>query len=124
MDIIKVLQSLGLEVENVDEMSDEDIEKLISEKVKHFHSLESEKESLSKEKEELTASVEGYKSREENLSKELSETKEKLIASEAKVSQITELYKEHFTKDPEEQDVKTETKDLENDVLQKIIDSK
>lgn len=129
MEIKNVLLSLGLEVVDLDSMSDEEIEKKIAEEIEYkeqrISQLESEKESLSKSNEELTASVEGYKASEEKLNKDLSETREKLILTEGKLSQITELYKENFTKDPDtqEQPVK-EDKDLHNDVLQQILDTK
>lgn len=129
MEIKNVLLSLGLEVVDLDSMSDEEIEKKITEEIEYkeqrISQLESEKESLSKSNEELTASVEGYKASEEKLNKDLSETREKLILTEGKLYQITELYKENFTKDPnmQEQPVK-EDKDLHNDVLQQILDTK
>lgn len=129
MEIKNILTSLGLEVVDLDSMSDEEIEKMVAEEIEkkkqHISQLESEKESLSKSNEELTASVEGYKASEEKLNKDLSETREKLILTEGKLSQITELYKENFTKDPnmQEQPVK-EDKDLHNDVLQQLIDTK
>lgn len=122
MELKKVLESLGLEVVNLDEMSDEEIESMVKnyaeEKDTHIKTLESEKEALSKNNEELVASVEGHKSNEEKLSKELSETKGRL-------SQITEMYKDQFTKDPEEQDTPVKSnEDLQNDVLQQLIDLK
>ena len=129
MEIKNVLLSLGLEVVDLDSMTDEQIEQMINEEIEkkkqHISELESEKESLSKSNEELTASVEGYKASEEKLNKDLSETKEKLILTQGKLSQITELYKENFIKDPnmQEQPVK-EDKDLHNDVLQQLIDTK
>lgn len=123
----KILQKLGIEIS--EDMTAEEVENLITNKIdekeQHISQLESEKESLSKSNEELTASVEGYKASEEKLNKDLSETKEKLILTEGKLSQITELYKENFTKDPnsQEQPVK-EDKDLHNDVLQQLLDTK
>lgn len=129
MEIKNILSSLGLEVVDLDSMTDEEIENMVAEEIEkkkqHISQLESEKESLSKSNEELTASVEGYKASEEKLNKDLSETKEKLILTEGKLSQITELYKENFTKDPnsQEQPVK-EDKDLHNDVLQQLLDTK
>lgn len=123
----KLLQKLGIEV--TEGMTPEEVENLIESKIdekeQHISELESEKESLSKSNEELTASVEGYKASEEKLNKDLSETKEKLILTQGKLSQITELYKENFIKDPnmQEQPVK-EDKDLHNDVLQQLIDTK
>lgn len=122
----EILEKLGITVE--DGVTDEEIKSQVLEKLDeketHIKELESEKNALSKDKEELTTSVEGYKSREENLSKELSETKEELTKSKARLEQVTELYKEHFTKDS---DVEPETKskeDLHDDVLQSILDSK
>ena len=128
MELIKILQAIGLEVVNIDELSDEEIEKMVNDelnkKSEHINSLESEKETLSKSNEELTASVEGYKSSEEKLNKELSEMKEKLTATEAKLDQITGLYKENFTKAPEEQEEPKSNKELGDDVLQVILDTK
>lgn len=128
MELKKVLESFGLSVVNLDELSDEELQSMIDEQVKkqneHINTLESEKDSLSKANEELTTSVEGYKSSEEKLTKELSETRDKLTASEAKLSQITELYKENFTKDPEEQESHNSDKEFHDDVLAQILDTK
>ena len=123
----KILQKLGIEI--TEGMSPEEVDNLIETKIdetqQRISQLESEKESLSKSNEELTASVEGYKASEEKLNKDLSETREKLILTEGKLSQITELYKENFTKDPNIQDQPVkEDKDLHNDVLQQILDTK
>lgn len=122
----EILKKLGIEYE--EEISDEDAKRLIEESIdgknEHISTLESERDSLSQEKQELTASVEGYKSREETLSKELSETKVELVSAKAKLEQITDMYKEQFTQDPEKQEVATkDDKNFENDVLQQIIDT-
>lgn len=116
----EILEKLGITVE--DGVSDEEIKTQVMEKLEekdnHIKDLESEKESLSKEKEELTASVEGYKSREENLNKELTK-------ANAQLEEVRSLYKEHFTKDSEEnEEPKIKSKeDLRNDVLQEILDT-
>ena len=114
----EILKKLG--VEPAEDISDEDAKRLIEEQIDakdtQISNLESEKETLSKSNEELTASVEGYKSSEEKLNKELSETKGRL-------SQVTEMYKEQFTKDPEQQESVKEDKTLQNDVLQQLLDS-
>ena len=107
-------------IEHAEEISDEDAEKLIDE---HITNLSSEKDALSRDKEELTTSVEGYKSSEENLSKELTETKTKLANTEGKLEQVTSMYKEQFERDPEEHQEKS-SKDkeaLKNDVLMQIL---
>lgn len=100
----EILKKLG--VEPTEDLSDEDAKRLIEEKIDEkdtqISNLESEKDSLSKSNEELTTSVEGYKSSEEKLNKELTETKEKLTNTEGRLSQVTEMYKEQFEKDPEE----------------------
>lgn len=115
----EILKKLG--VEPVEDISDEDAKRLIEEQIDakdtQISTLESEKETLSKSNEELTASVEGYKSSEEKLNKELSETKGRL-------NQVTEMYKEQFTKNPDEQEVATKSDtELRNDVLQQILDT-
>lgn len=122
MEIKKILETLGIDVNELDSKTDEEIEAMVKDHVdkndEHIKTLESEKEALSKSNEELVASVEGHKSNEEKLNKELSETKGRL-------SQISEMYKEQFTKDPEEQEqVVKSNEDLQNDVLQQLIDSK
>lgn len=120
MELIKVLESFGLTVENIDEMSDEDLQKMIDEHVKekdeHITKLEEEKNALSKTAEELTASVEGLKAEKEKADKELTETKGRL-------SQVTEMYKEQFSKPVEEQDTKVKPEKLTNDVMQMLIDA-
>lgn len=123
----EILKKLG--VEPAEDLSDEDAKRLIDEKIDakdtQISTLESEKDALSKSNEELTASVNGYKSSEEKLNKELSETKSELATTKGKLEQVTEMYKEQFTKSPDEQDVKTKSeKELENDVLQQILDTK
>ena len=100
----EILKKLG--VEPTEDLSDEDAKRLIEEKIDEkdtqISNLESEKDSLSKSNQELTTSVEGYQSSEEKLNKELTETKEKLTNTEGRLSQVTEMYKEQFEKDPEE----------------------
>lgn len=116
-----------LNVEFAEDISDEDAKRLIDEKLdeqeQHISSLESEKDSLSKANEELTTSVEGYKSSEEKLTKELSETKTELATTKGKLEQVTDMYKEQFTKDPEQQESVKEDKQLHDDVLQQLLDS-
>lgn len=129
MELKKVLESFGLTVVDLDNLSDEDLQKMIDEKVnqdkEHITQLESEKKTLSEEKEALTTSEAGYKAREENLTKELDETKTKLVSAESKLEQITSMYKEQFTKDPNEQPViKTESKIDSFDIMQALIGSK
>ena len=112
-----------LNVEFDENISDEEakalIEKELDEKEKHITTLESEKDALSKSNQELTTSVEGYKSSQEKLSKELSETKGKL-------AQVTEMYKEQFSKDSEEQQnvESKKNEELEKDVLDLVVDLK
>ena len=123
----ELAKDLGIEV--TEDMSDEDIKQLINDKIAEkdtqISNLESEKDTLSKANEELTTSVEGYKSSEEKLTLELSETKTKLTTTEAKLEQVTELYKEHFTQDSDKQEIITKSeKELKDDVLQQILDTK
>ena len=121
-----ILKKLG--VEHEEDISDEDAERLIGETIDakntRISELETEKETLSKDKEELTTSVEGYKSREENLSKELSDTKTELATTKGKLEQVTDLYKENFTKDSNEQDKNLDDKKFGDDVLQQVLDTK
>ena len=116
-----------LNVEFAEDISDEDAKRLIDDKLdeqeQHISSLESEKDSLSKANEELTTSVEGYKSSEEKLTKELSETKTELATTKGKLEQVTDMYKEQFTKGPEEQESVKEDTQLHDDVLQQLLDS-
>ena len=123
-----ILKKLG--VEPTEDLSDEDAKRLIEEKIDEkdtqISNLESEKNTLSKSNEELTTSVEGYKSSEEKLNKELTETKEKLTNTEGRLSQVTEMYKEQFEKDPE-QTVKEEKGDKSIkpfDILDALLGSK
>ena len=123
----EILKKLG--VEFAEDISDEDAKRLIDEQIDakdtHISQLESEKETLSKDNQELTTSVEGYKSSEEKLSKELSETKVELVSVKGKLEQVTEMYKEQFTKDPNvTQETPKDNKDLHDDVLQQILDTK
>lgn len=115
------IKSLGIEVSDEEELSEEKAQELIknklAEKDEHINSLESEKETLSKSNEELSASVEGLKADKEKLDKELSE-------KNGRLSQITEMYKEHFTRDPEKQEDVKDDKELHDDVLQQILDTK
>lgn len=134
MELIKVLQSFGLTVENIDEMSDEELQKMIDEHVKekeeHIKTLETEKETLSKSNEELTASVEGEKADKEKLDKELSDLRldkqkvdKELSETKGRLSQVTDMYKEQFSKAPEEQATVKDDKVI-NDTLQFILDAK
>jgi len=120
MELIKVLESFGLTVENIDEMSDEDLQKMIDDHVKekdeHITNLEAEKTNLSALNEELTASVEGLKAEKEKLGNELSVTKGRL-------DQVTEMYKEQFTKPVDEPDVKKVNEKVTTDVMQLLIDA-
>lgn len=116
----EILKKLG--VEFAEDISDEDAKNLIDseldKKEKHITDLETEKTELSESNQELSASVEGLKADKEKLDKELSVTKGKL-------EQVTEMYKEQFSKSPDEQEVTVKTEeDLHDDVLQKIIDVK
>ena len=118
-----------LNIDFDEKISDEELKNLIENKIDEkdttISTLESEKDSLSKSNEELTASVDGYKSSEEKLNKELSETKTELTATKGKLEQITGLYKEKFTSDSSEKDQNTKTeKELENDVLAQILNAK
>ena len=109
-----LLTKLGLEV--TDDLTEEDAERFLDE---HITTLESEKTTLSQANEELTASVKGYKSREEKLVQELSETRGRL-------TQITDMYREQFTQDPETQEVNQPKDDnaFKDDVLQQLLDTK
>lgn len=118
----ELLEKLGIEV--TEEMTEEDIKQAINDKLdekdKHIEELEGEKKTLSEANEELTTSVEGYKSSEEKLTKELEETKTKLSTTEGKLEQITSMYKEQFIKSPDETAPKQEPKDLEFDVMRAL----
>lgn len=123
----EILKKLG--VDFAEDISDEDAQRLIDEEIgkkdEHITTLESEKEALSKSNEELSTSVEGYKSSEEKLNKELSDTKTELVTTKAKLEQITEMYKDQFTKDPNEIEVVViDDKKMASDVLQQILDTK
>ena len=100
----EILKKFNVEIP--EEATDEEVEQILedhlNEKNTQIQNLESEKDALSKEKEELSASVEGHKSTEENLTKELSDTKTELATTKGKLEQVTEMYKEQFTKDPNE----------------------
>lgn len=115
------IKSLGIEVSDEEELSEEQAQELIknklAEKDEHINNLESEKETLSKSNEELSASVEGLKADKEKLDKELSE-------KNGRLSQITEMYKEQFTRDPEKQEDVKDEQELHDDVLQQILDTR
>lgn len=117
----ELLQKLGIEVP--EELTDEEADKLIedkfNEKETHIQTLEAEKETLSKEKEELSTTVEGKNSSIENLTKELSETKTKLSNTEGRLNQVTEMYKEQFTR-PADDKPKEEPKVDVFDILDAI----
>ena len=100
----EILKKFNVEIpeEATDEEVEQILEEHLNEKNTQIQNLESEKDALSKEKEELSASVEGHKSTEENLTKELSDTKTELATTKGKLEQVTEMYKEQFTKDPNE----------------------
>lgn len=115
----ELLKKLGVEVS--DETTDEEAEQLLTE---HIDNLITERDSLSHDKEELSASVEGLQSTQENLSKELSETKTELASTKGKLEQVTEMYKEQFNQNPDNQDEPKDDKKLGDDVLQQILDSK
>ena len=122
----ELFKELGIEVS--EDISDEDSKQLIIDKFKEkdtqISHLESEKESLSQEKEELSTAVEEHKRSKENLEGELSQTKQELATIKGRLEQVTELYKENFTKDPEEETPKKDDKDLKKDVLDAILDMK
>lgn len=123
----EIIKHLGLEPkeDDTDEQMRDIICEVLDSRNTQISTLESDKDALSKSNEELTASVEGYKSREEKLEKELSETKTELANVKGKLEQVTEMYKEQFTKDSDDIDESSKSdKDLENDVLQKILDTK
>ena len=113
-----ILKKLGVEVE--EDKSDEELEELINQQIdakdEHIATLEEEKSTLSKSTEELTASVEGLKADKEKVDKELSETKGRL-------NQVTEMYKEQFTKPLDEPDKKSNTDKVTTDVMQLLIDA-
>lgn len=121
-----ILKKLG--VDPAEDLTDEDALRLINENIeakdKKIQDLESEKSGLSESNQELTTSVEGYKSSVEKLEKDLSETKTKLANTEGKLEQVTGMYKEQFTKDPNQQDTTKEVEALRDDVLQQILDTK
>lgn len=119
----EILKKLG--VDPAEDLSDEDAKRLIDEQIDakntQISELESEKDSLSKANEELTASVNGLKSSEEKLSKDLSDTQTELNVTKGKLEQVTDMYKEQFTKDPNQQE-EIKANDIDpDDVLQQII---
>lgn len=119
----EILKKLG--VDPAEDLSDEDAKRLIDEQIDakntQISELESEKDSLSKANEELTASVNGLKSSEEKLSKDLSDTQAELNVTKGKLEQVTDMYKEQFTKDPNQQE-EIKGNDIDpDDVLQQLI---
>ena len=120
-------KELGLELTK--EMTDEEVAELIksksAEKDEHINALETEKTELSNSNEELTKAVEEHKTSEAKLEKELSDSRTEVATYKGKLEQVTEMYKEQFSKGPEEQDEKPkDEKELGDDVLQKILDIK
>ena len=111
----------ALKIEHSEEVTDEEAEQLITE---HINNLETEKESLSQANQELSASVEGEKADKEKLAQELSEAKTELATTKGKLEQVTDMYKEQFSKGPEEDEEPKDDKQLGNDVLQMILDTK
>lgn len=123
----KISELLGVEIP--EGTSEEEKENLILEKIKEkdtrITTLESENSALSADKEALNSTVEGLNTEKENLSKELTDTKTKLSNTEGKLEQVTTMYKEQFTQDPNEQDSKPkDDKSFGDDVLQQILDTK
>lgn len=119
----EILKKLG--VDPAEDLSDEDAKRLIDEQIDakntQISELESEKDSLSKANEELTASVNGLKSTEEKLTKDLSDTQTELNVTKGKLEQVTDMYKEQFTKDPNQQE-EVKGNDIDpDDVLQQLI---
>lgn len=114
----EILKKLGVEPE--EDKTDEELLELINQQIdakdEHITTLEEEKTTLSKSTEELTASVEGLKADKEKVDKELSETKGRL-------NQVTEMYKEQFTKPIEEEDVNKKVDKVTTDVLQLLVDA-
>lgn len=119
----KLASELGLEVS--EEMTDEEIAELIksknTEKDEHITTLESEKKALSDSVEELNTSVEGYKSNLEKTEKERDDAKTELATTKGKLEQVTDMYKEQFSKNPEEEQDNPSEKELVDDVLRDII---
>ena len=120
----ELLEKLGIEV--TEEMSEEDIKKAVTDKIdekdKHITELEDEKKKLSEDNQELTASVEGHKSTEEKLSKDLEETKSKLTQTEGKLEQITSMYKEQFSSSSKETQNEEPNKKLVFDVMEALTE--
>ena len=115
----ELLQKLG--IEHSEEITDEEAEQLLAE---HIVNLKTERDSLSQTNQELSASVEGEKADKEKLANELSETKTELASTKGKLEQVTEMYKEQFNQNPDNQDEPKDDKKLGDDVLQMILDSK
>ena len=120
----ELLEKLGIEV--TEEMSEEDIKKAVTDKIdekdKHITELEDEKKKLSEDNQELTASVEGHKSTEEKLSKDLEETKSKLSQTEGKLEQVTSMYKEQFSSSSKETQNEEPNKKLVFDVMEALTE--
>lgn len=120
----ELLEKLGIEV--TEEMSEEDIKKAVTDKIdekdKHITELEDEKKKLSEDNQELTASVEGHKSTEEKLSKDLEETKSKLSQTEGKLEQVTSMYKEQFSSSSKETQNEEPSKKLVFDVMEALTE--
>ena len=120
----ELLEKLGIEV--TEEMSEEDIKKAVTDKIdekdKHIAELEDEKKKLSEDNQELTASVEGHKSTEEKLSKDLEETKSKLSQTEGKLEQVTSMYKEQFSSSSKETQNEEPNKKLVFDVMEALTE--
>lgn len=119
----EILKKLG--VDPAEDISDEDAKRLIDEQIDakntQISQLESDKDSLSKANEELTASVNGLKSSEEKLTKDLSDAQAELNVTKGKLEQVTDMYKEQFTKDPNQQE-EIKGSDIDpDDVLQQLI---
>ena len=111
----------ALKIEHTEEVTDEEAEQLITE---HINNLESEKETLSTSNQELSASVEGEKAEKAKLEEQLSEAKHELATTKGKLEQVTEMYKEQFSKGPEEDEETKTEKELGNDVLQMLLNTK
>ena len=119
----ELLEKLGITV--TEDMSEDDIKKAVTEKLdekdQHITELEDENKRLSEDNQALTTSVEGHKDSEEKLSKELEDTKTELTTTKGKLEQVTTMYKEQFTKSPDEESHKEDAmKDLTFDVMRAL----
>lgn len=121
MEIKKVLEAFGLQVDKIEELTDEELQSKIDEQVnkqkEHISTLEGDKEKLSEANQELTTSVEGYKSREEKLVKELGDTRTELATTKGKLEQVTSMYKEQFNKPDNANQESKVTEKVKNDIL-------